>query len=262
MRFFRISFAVCIGCAVMAHAAYQAEITFKNGAKRTVENLVVQSGKVVLAEENLSVPFDQVQQVVFTFENPLTVDTCRGYVQRGDWQGLLSRINDFLAPVRQGLELPGNLDVYVQYQMRAAFRAGQFDVMENAARLLERKNSPYAPPAALYRILVMLERDRPAEEVAAAFAQIENPEEISVPMTEFIRGRLAMNGREYETALQHFSNILVYNSRDPEWVPSATWYEASVYKRTGYLESAANIVEELKIAYPDGYWNARADELK
>lgn len=262
MRFFKIIFAVGIGCVLTAQAAYQAEIIFKNGAERTIEDLVVQSGKVVLAEEDLSIPFGQIQQVVFTFENPLDVDDCEGYVQRGDWQGLLSRINEFLAPVQQGLDLPGNLDVYIQYQMRAGFWTKQFDVMEHAARVLERKNSSYAPSVGLYRILVMLEQDRPHDEVAAAFSAIENPEKISAPFTEFIRGRLAMTRREYKTALQHFSKILVYYSRDPEWVPAATWYEASVYKRTGYLESAAHIVEEFKIAYPDGYWSARAEELK
>ncbi|QHI70761.1 hypothetical protein [Tichowtungia aerotolerans] len=262
MRVFKTFLIVALGCAFAAQAEYEVEITFKNGALRTVDDLVVQAGKVVLAKENLSVAFDQIQIANFTFEEPLTAEECDGFFARGDYKALVDRLNSFLAPVRQGLALPGNIDLYVQYKMRACFWTEQYDETLTAANILQKKNSQYAPLAGLYKVLVMLEQKKTPEDVARALSAISKPEEISSSISEYIQGRLAMEKRDYETALQHFSNVLVYNSRDAEWVPAATYYEAAVYKRTGYLESMAHIAKEFEIAYPEGYWSVRAEELK
>lgn len=262
MRFFRTFFVTVFGSVLIAQAAYEVEITFQNGARRTVDNLVVQAGKVVLAKENLSVPFDQIKSANFTFEEPLTEEACNGFLKRGDYQALVTRLNEFLAPVNQGLALPGNLDMYVQYKMRACFWTKQYSEALASADILEKNNSGYAPLAGLYRVLIMMEQGKSDDAVAQAFSDIRNPEKISGAITEYIGGRLAMDKRQYESALQHFSNVLVFYDRDPEWVPAATFQEGLVYKKTGYLESAANIVKEFKIAYPEGYWSIRADELK
>ena len=263
MRFFKTGLTgVFLLAAICTQAAYQVEITFANGAKRVAEELVVQSGKVILAEENLSVPFEQIQSVNFTFDEPLTSSECDGFLKRGTYGELVERLNSLLDPVKQGLALPGNMDLYVQYKMRACFWAGKFDDARAMAQVLVSKKSSYAPLASLYTVVIMLEQDQPDDAVSDAFEKIENPDAVSGAIAEYIRGRLAMNIRQYEPALQHFSNVLVFYGRDPEWVPAATFQEGLVYKKTGYLESAANVAEELEIAYPDSYWGSRADELK
>lgn len=263
MRFLKTTiFSLFLLTVVCAQAAYQVEITFVNGAKRVVEELVVQSGKVILAQENLSVPFEQIQSVNFTFEGSLTADECDELLKRAAYGELMSRVTDLLNSVEQGWALPGNIDQYLQYKMRAGFLAGKLDEVQSVIRILQSKNSSYAPLAGLYNVLIMLEKDQPSEAVSAALQATQNPDKISGAIAEYIRGRLAMSSRQYEPALQHFSNVLVFYSRDPEWVPAATFQEALVYKKTGYLESAANIVKELEIAYPNGYWGRRAVELK
>lgn len=263
MRFLKTGLTgVLFLAAFCTQAAYQVEITFANGAKRVTEELVVQSGKVILAEENLSVSFEKIQSVNFLFELPLRPDECDGFLKRGMYAELVARLNRFLKPVQQGLILPGNIDLYVQYKMRACFFAGKFDDARAMVQVLESKKSSYAPLAGLYNVLIMLDQGLPSETVRAAFEEIQNPDEISGAIAEYIRGRLAMSIRQYESALQHFSNVLVFYSRDPEWVPAATFQEGLVYKKTGYLESAENVAKELEIAYPDSYWGGRANELK
>lgn len=263
MRFLKWVLVGCFAAATLvAQADYELTLTFVNGAQRTVDELVVQAGKVILAKENLQVPFAQIKTADFSFEEPLTTGECEVFLRRGAYDEMANRVDAFLEPVKHGLSLSGNLDVYIQYQMRACFWAGKYDEAQELARILQTKKSSYAPLAGLYEVLMMLEQDKPVAEVSAAFEKISNPQEISGAMSEYIRGRLAMEARNYEEALQHFSNVLVYHSRDPEWLPAATFYEARVYKKTGYLESASNVAEELKIAYPDSYWGGRADELK
>ena len=262
MRFLKI---ILIGCftavTLVAQAEYEVSITFTNGSQRTVGELVVQGGKVILAKDNLQVPFDQIKAADFTFEEPLPAEECEVFLRRGAYDEMVDRVGSFLEPVKQGLGISGNLDVYIQYQMRACFWANKYDEAQALALILQSKQSVYAPLAGLYEVLMLLEQEKPVATVSAAFDKISNPQDISAAMTEYIRGRLAIEARNHDEALQHFSNVLVYHSRDPEWGPAATLYEGKVYKRTGFLETASNIAEELEIAYPDSYWSGRSDEL-
>ena len=99
-------------------------------------------------------------------------------------------------------------------------------------------------------------------EASRAFAALRNPDALAPALAEFVRGRITLAEKKYPEALKHFSNVIVFHSRDPEWMPAATFYEGMVYKKTGYLEAASNIIEELKLAYPDTVWSRRAVELK
>ena len=81
-------------------------------------------------------------------------------------------------------------------------------------------------------------------------------------MSEYIKARLAADRQDYTSALQHLANIVAFYNRDPEWLPAATFFEGTIYKNTGYRNSADNIAEELKRNYPEKYWGIRAEQLK
>ena len=113
----------------------------------------------------------------------------------------------------------------------------------------------------LKAVLALIDQDKPAA-AARAFAAVKAPDMHTPALAEFVRGRVAFADKKYPEALQHFSNVIVFYSRDPEWMPAATFYEGLVYKKTGYLTAASNISEELELAYPDTVWSRRATELK
>jgi tetratricopeptide (TPR) repeat protein len=249
----------CLFAAVCGYADYKVELTFSNGATRSVKNLVIQDGVVILAKENLKIPVSQVKSARFTIEEALRVSECAVLIKRGAYEDLLSQVDAFLKPVEHGLVLKSNLDVFVQYKMKALFRLDRFEEALVAAESLRSKQSQFSPVADAYVALITLEQGAPAAEVTNACLSMG---ESFGAIKEYIRGRLAMNMKMYEVALQHFSNVLVFYERDPEWVTAASFYEGLIYKKTGYLEQAAGVAAELKIAYPDGYWSRRADELK
>jgi TolA-binding protein len=261
MNFMRkILAGLILSAGFCAQAAFQVEITFNNGAIRTLSNVSVESGRVILPGENMAVPLSQVQNARFSFES-LSIEDCKDLFKRAAYSELTGRTGAVLAEAGSAVELPGNMDVYLNYNLRSSFWTGQLDEAQRTIETLQSKNSPLAPLAGLYHVLILMEQDQ-FDQAAAAFSQIQSPDDVSAPMSEYIRGRLAMNIREYETALQHFSNILARYSRDPEWVPAATFSEGRIYKRTGYLEAASNVVDELTVAYPDAWWGRQAGELK
>lgn len=249
-----------------AAADYQVKLTFANGVLRTVDELVIQGQKVILAKENLQVPFDQIKEAEFTFEAEedeelLTPAQCEVLLKRATYDELAETVGAFLKPVEQALALPGNLDIYIQYKMRACFWTEQYNEVRTLARILQSRQSDYASLAGLYEVLVMIEEEQPPEQVRAQLEQLENPQDISGAITEYIYGRLALEDLKYEEALQHFSRVLVYYRRDPEWVPAAAFHEATVYKWGGDYDAMSDIRKELKLAYPESYWSERAAEL-
>ena len=267
MKFFKMMlFGLFAAAALAVSAEYEVKLTFVNGVQRTLSTLTVQGGKVILAGENLQVPFDQIKEAEFTFEaedgqDLLTAGQCEILLKRAAYKEMVDRIDAFLEPVKQGLGLPGNLDVYIQYKMRACFWTGKYDEALSLVRLLQSKQSSYVPLAGLYEVLVMIEEGQTVGNVRAAFEKIENPENVSAAMTEYIYGRLALEDLKYEQALQHFSKVLVYHRRDLEWVPASTFQEGTIYKWGGEYDAMSEIRKELKLAYPDGYWGERAAEL-
>lgn len=244
----------------VAQATYQVEITFKNGAKRAVSELVIQSGSVVIATENLTVPFSQIKSAMFTFDD-LSIATCDLLWKQGKYKELLGRLDTVLAPIVQAQALPGNIDAYLYYKMRALFWTGKAVDAQALSQILQAKKSAYATKANLYNILTLIEKKK-LDQAADKWAAIQKIESRSSAMNEFVSGRLAMASREYEPALKHFSNVIIYYSRDPEWLPAATFYEGLIYKKTGYVDAAENIAEELKTVYPDAYWGERAKDIK
>lgn len=249
-----------------AATGYQVQLTFVNGVQRTVSELVIQGDRVILAQESLQVPFDQIKSAEFTFEAEkdeviLSLAQCEVLLKQAAYDELAEKVGAFLAPVEQALALPGNLDEYIQYKMRACFWTKQYDEMRRLAQLLQAKKSDYAPLAALYEVLVMIENGQPPAKVLEEFEKIGNAQDTSAAMTEYIYGRLALEDLQYEQALQRFSKVLVYYRRDPEWVPAATFQEGTVYKWGGDFDAMSDVRKELKLAYPDSYWSERAAEL-
>ena len=263
MRFLRTGMVgVCMLGALCANAANQVELIFSDGSTRTTDRFTIQSGQVVYGAESLSRPFSQIKSANFIFENDLSVDEFNVSIRLGTYDELISRIDSLLAPVKEGLTLPGNIDLYVQYRMRACFWAGKYDEARAEAKVLQSKNSTYAPLAEAYQILMQLEEGKSVPELAVAYEQNKSLKNIPKAMNEYILGCLAMGDKDYEVALQYFANVLVFYSRDPEWFPAATFNEGLIYKKTGYTESASSVADELRIAYADSHWGVRANELK
>lgn len=259
MRFLKFGLVVgCVLTACAANAAYQFKVIFNNGAERELDQLVIQDDKLVLTEENISVPFSQIKSVNFTFDNDLTQEECNVFLTTGAYEEMIVRIDELLSQVKDGLSLPGNIDFYLQNKMRACFWAGKYDEMQAVAEILKSSAGSYSSIAEAYTVLVGLEQGQSVDELSEAYSKLNVPG----AMNEYIQGRFAIEAKKYEDALQYFANVLVFYSRDPEWAPASTFFEAKVYKKIGYLEAASSIATELEIAYPDSYWGVRASELR
>ena len=89
-----------------------------------------------------------------------------------------------------------------------------------------------------------------------------NPEEVSVPISEYIRGRLALASGDPRQAMQHIAQIIAFHSRSEEWLPPATVLEAQIYQHLGLPSKASAVADELIIAYPGSRWSKQGEKIK
>jgi hypothetical protein len=242
-----------------AAADIKAAIVYDRGASAEVVNPVARENAVMLQQGSL--PFSRITRIDFDFGPDLTLEKCAEQFKAGLFNELSKKITPVLEKTAPFAVLPGNLEEFLILQMKVQFWTGQYSEAAATAEVLKRRASPSAGLGALYAVLVLIEQGRTAD-AEAAFKAIGHPESVSAPMDLFIRARLAMAAREYRGSLQLLARIVAGHSRDPEWMPAATFYEGVSYKRTGYLEAAGNVSKELTEKYPGGYWSRRAEELK
>jgi len=242
-----------------AEANITATITYDQGAVLQAVNPVAQENAALLPQGAL--PFARITRINFDFGPELTLEKCEEMFKAGSFDELSRGLSPILEQTLPFAALPGNLEEFLIFQMKAQFWTGQYSAMEITAEALKRRRSPAADLGALYNVLVLIEQRRSAD-ADAAFKAIGRPDEVSAPMALFIRARLAMEDRNFREALRLLARVVVLYSRDPEWVPAATLYEGLSYKRTGHVASAGNVSRELKERYPGGYWSRRAEELK
>lgn len=254
-----IFFPAVLGFAAAADAA-KVDVKFVNGAVRSLPETVIRNGALVLSQENLAIPLADVQNADFSFAE-LPQSGCEDLFDSGDYETAYRKLTEILDPLKDGWMLPGNIDFYLEYKARVCFWTGRDEEMRRIADVLQAKGNPFAALVPFYEVLSLIKEGR-VENAAVLFGQIKDPEKISAPMSEYIKARLAMIGQDYKKALQHLAAIIVFHSRDTEWMPAATFSEGEVYIKTEHADAAANIAEELKRAYPGTYWGLRAEELK
>jgi len=132
---------------------------------------------------------------------------------------------------------------------------------ETIRQLRKSGNQAYVDASSLYYALLLLDQEK-LEDAKVMFSNVVDPEKVSVPMTEYYRGQLALKSGDYRQAMQHVAKILAFHSRDAEWLPPATLLEARIYQDSGHSEKAEVVADELIMAYPGTQWSKLGEKIK
>ncbi|MCF7849951.1 MAG: hypothetical protein K9M45_13950 [Kiritimatiellales bacterium] len=244
-----------------AQAAFRAKVILTSGANWTVNKLVVQDGLILLEGGQIKMPTMNVQMVEFTF-GTVNIEKCEQMLREGEYDKLNELLKSNLMPALPFGYLPSNLGDYLIWQLRAQYWGEKYEEVAGTAKLINMiKADKYAAEAHMYHVVALIDGDK-LEEAEAAFKELENPDEMSPAMSEYIRARFAEKNKNYREALLHISNVVAFHSRDTEWMPVVTVFEGQIYKKTGYLEAAKNVAEELILGYPDTRWSREGEKLK
>ena len=254
------SFLALALCAA-AHAQYAARVTVASGNAFVVQNLDIRGDRLYHGDGESSTGVSMIKNVEFRFSG-VGLPMCERMFRLGDRKALESLLEENVGPVARFAYLPGNLGDYLGWLLRVQYWNGNLEGARKTVGQLRQTNNPrFVELASLYFSLVLLDQGQP-EDARAVFGSVENPDGISKPMAEYIRGRFALEDREYRKAMRHAAQIVAFHSRDAEWMPPATALEAEIYLQTGQWGKARTVAEELMLAYPGTSWEKQGETIK
>jgi hypothetical protein len=255
-----IALLVAFG-GMAAHAQYAAKVTLNSGNSFVVQKLNIVNGRLQSDSGQASSSLSMIQEVEFRFAG-INLKMCQSMFRSGDRRSLESLLNQYVGPVVQFSNLPGNLGDYLVWLVRVQYWNGNTSGATESIRILRQLKDPaHVNMANLYFAMLLLDQNKP-DQARTVFASIEDPDAVSAPMAEYIRGKLALADGDHRQAMQHAAKIIAFHSRDPEWLPPATGLEALIYQQTGQLKKAETVANELMMAYPGTQWSRLGERIK
>jgi tetratricopeptide (TPR) repeat protein len=202
-----------------------------------------------------------VKGIEFRFQ-VICLPLCEKMFDSGDRKSLEGLLDQHLAPVAQYSYLPTNLGDYLVWWLRAQYWNGNLAGAAKTIGLIRQTNDPaLSEVASLYFAMMLIDQGKLAD-AKTVFSSVANPDGISVPMAEYIRGKLVLEEGDPRQAMQHVARIIAFYSRDAEWMAPATVLEARIYQRMGQPGKAMAVADELMIAYPGTQWSKLGEQIK
>jgi tetratricopeptide (TPR) repeat protein len=243
-----------------AQAQYAAKITVRSGNSFVVDNLNIQGDRLVAKTGSSSTSLSMIKSIEFRFSG-LGLKTCETLFRTGDRKALEGLIDMHVGPVAKYTYLPTNLGDYLVWQARTQYWNGNRAGFGKTAGLIRQaSNQGHIDVVSLYFAVQLLDQGK-LSDAKQVFGSVESPESVSVAMTEYILGKIAMDEGRLRDAMKSVARIIAFHGRNTEWMPPATVLEARIYQQLGQPEKATAVANELLIAYPGSRWSELGKEI-
>jgi tetratricopeptide (TPR) repeat protein len=247
-------------CAASSWGQYAAKITLKSDRSWVTKRVEIKNNFMVSESGKATIPLDSVKSIEFRF-SMISPSMCEKYFRAGDLESLASALSKHVGPVMQYSTFEGNLGEYVQWLLRAQFWLKDYAGAAESIDLLKgMPGGQYNNLAEAYRVLILLENKRLAE-AEAAWGSL-NREGVPESMMAYVAAAYALERKHYREAIEAIAAILVFHTRDGEWMPAALALEAQVYMENGRMEQAGFVADELMMSYPGTMWSRIGEAFK
>ncbi len=252
---------ILAGIAVSVNAQYAAKITVSSGNTFVVNKLNIQGDRLFSENGQTSSSLAMIKEIEFRFTG-ISLAMCEKMFRTGDRKSLEGLLDQYVSPVAQYSHLPTNLGDYLLWMVRVQYWNESLQGASKTIGLIRQtKNQSLIDAASLYFVMLLIDQQK-LSDAKTVFASIADPDSVSVPMAEYIRGRFAHEEGDSREAMQHVARIIAFHSRDPEWMAPATALEALVYQQLGQPQKAAVVADEMIIAYPGTRWSKLGEKIK
>lgn len=256
-----LTILVCSAGAVWAQDQYAAKVTVNSGNSFVVRKLNIKGDRLYQEGGSSSTSLAMIQQIEFRFSG-ISLNMCDSMFRTGDRKSLEGLLEQSVGPVAQYSYLPTNLGKYLEWWLKAQYWSGnEAGVGKTIGYIRQTKDQAHIDVASMYFAMLLLDQGK-VENAKTVFSSVGKPEDVSVPMTEYIQGKIALETGDPRQAMQHVARIIAFHSRDPEWMPPATVLEARIYQRLGQPQKAEAVANELIIAYPNSRWSKLGEKIK
>lgn len=244
-----------------AQTQYAAKVTVNSGNSFVVKSLKIKDDRLFQETGSSSTSLTMIKAIEFRFSG-IGLNMCDSMFRTGDRKSLEGLIEQNVAPLAQYSYLPTNLGDYLIWWLKTQYwNDNEAGVEKTIGYIRQTKDLADIDVASMYFSLLLLNQGK-ADNAKTVFSSVGNPREISVPMTEYIQGKIAMEEGDLRQAMQHVARIIAFHSRDEEWMAPATVLEARIYQQLGQPQKAEVVANELIMAYPDSQWSKLGETIK
>ncbi|MEI6890977.1 MAG: hypothetical protein V5783_02290 [Pontiella sp.] len=252
---------VCSAGSLFAQTQYSAKVTVNSGNSFVVNRLNVKGDRLYRNVGSSFTSLSMIKSIEFRFSG-ISLKMCDSMFRMGDRNALEGLIEQNVGPLAQYSSLPTNLGDYLHWWLKTQYWNGNSAGVKKTIGYIRQTEDPLLMNvASMYFSMLLLDQGK-VDEARTIFSSIGRPEEMSVPMTEYIRGKLALESGELREAMRHVARIVAFHSRNKEWLPPATVLEARIYQRLGHPQKAETVANELIIAYPNSRWSTLGETIK
>ncbi len=258
---FCLLFLFGFGAGVLAQQQYAAKITVNGGNSFVSKRLNIKGDRLYPDTGSSSTALSMIKQIEFRFSG-VSLTMCESMFRSGDRKSLEGILDQYVGPVAQYSYLPTNLGDYLVWMLRTQYwNKNAAGAGKTIGHIRQMEDPASADIASLYFVMMLLDQGKTAD-AKTVFASVADPDSFSVPMAEYIRGKIALEEGDPRQAMQHVAGIIAFHSRDAEWMAPSTVLEARIYQRLGQPQKADAVANELIIAYPGTQWSKLGQQIK
>lgn len=247
--------------SAFAQSQYAAKVTVNSGNSFVVKSLKIKGDRLFQETGSSSTSLSMIKQIEFRFSG-ISLKMCDSMFRTGDRKSLEGLLDQSLGPLAQYSHLPTNLGDYLVWWLKVQYWNGNTaGVGKTISYIRQTGSQEHMDVASMYFAMLLLDQGK-LDNAKTVFSSVGSPEDVSVPMTEFVRGKIALEAGQPREAMQHVARIIAFHSRDVEWLPPATVLEARIYQQLGQPQKAEAVASELIIAYPDSRWSRLGEKIK
>lgn len=251
----RLCIVICLLVGTFSRGA-QIEVTFRNGAVRTLAELNIANNRLVLPEEQLRVDVAQVTSVNVLFDGPAE-EQPEGLMRQGRADRVAEKLEPLADSLVNAVNLPGNATPLLGLLYKARFHQGDAEGMREVLDVLRRVNSRYAEDAAPYEIMTWIDEGR----IEDAIRRFEQEGDLPQAPRLLIEARLAAARGEIREALRVLAQLQAFYFREAEWMPGALGEEVRLRQIAGQEIAADFAAREARFFYPQSRAAQQLDEM-
>ena len=170
--------------------------------------------------------------------------------------GLISNLNQVLAPFKDYQDIPSNLTRYRALLMELYFLTKEYDqALAYASQLASDGGDDLAliENAQTYQALSLIESGR-SDEAQVLMDQLGWLGDLradSNPKQLYLGAKLMSVKGEYNQAMELIAYVIAFNSQDTEWMQPAELLCAEIYMKLGMLDSTEEVIRQISLLYPN-----------
>ena len=236
----------------VTYGAYQAKIYLNTGAILIDNQIDITENSLILGGRKSTINTSFVSNIEFLFDD-FNLQVCESLFKSRkltSLEGLLEEISS----LRKFSNFHGNLPNYYIWLLKSQIWNNNIDGAKKSIEFLSSSNDEKSKVlSALYNVyILLLENDYVYAK--KYLSKIMNPDEVSEPMTLYLKSKIDFHEKKYSNSLEKISKIQALHAQDKEWIPPALILELNIYLEKKQYKKASTVIDEIKWSNPNSYW--------